>query len=44
MIFTLKPGEVSGPVIQRNGFYVFRVDELTVQSYDAVKDSIYTGA
>jgi parvulin-like peptidyl-prolyl isomerase len=42
VIFSLKQGEVSGPVAQRNGFYLFRVDAYTVQSYESVKDSIFT--
>jgi parvulin-like peptidyl-prolyl isomerase len=42
VIFTLKQGEVSGPVAQRNGFYIFRIDAFTVQSFDEVKDSIFT--
>jgi parvulin-like peptidyl-prolyl isomerase len=42
VIFSLKQGEVSGPVAQRNGFYIFRIDAFTVQSYESVKDSIFT--
>ena len=40
-IFAMKPGEVSEPVRQPNGFYVFRLEELKVQSYDEVKDAIF---
>ena len=40
VIFSLKPGEVGGPVRQPNGFYLFRIDELSKQSFDEVRDSI----
>jgi parvulin-like peptidyl-prolyl isomerase len=40
-IFALKPGEISDPVRQPNGFYVFRLEEMKVQSYDEVKDNIF---
>lgn len=39
-IFSLKPGEVAGPVRQPNGFYLFRVEEVTVQSLDEVRVSL----
>jgi len=42
VIFALKPGEVSAPVRQPNGFYLFRVEQLTEEPYDKVKDSIFT--
>jgi peptidyl-prolyl cis-trans isomerase C len=42
VIFSLKAGEVSGPVRQQNGFYLFRVDETLLEDYAAVKDSIFT--
>jgi parvulin-like peptidyl-prolyl isomerase len=42
VIFSMKAGEVSGPVLQKNGFYLFRIDELKFEDYDAVKDSIFT--
>ncbi len=41
VIFALKAGEISDPVRQPNGFYVFRVTEIGAQPYDAVKDDIY---
>jgi peptidyl-prolyl cis-trans isomerase C len=41
VVFSLKAGELSGPVEQKNGFYLFRVDELKQEDYAAVKDSIY---
>lgn len=40
-IFGLKPGEVSEPVRQPNGFYVFRLEEMKVQAYDEVRDAIF---
>jgi parvulin-like peptidyl-prolyl isomerase len=40
-IFGLKPGQVSDPVKQPNGFYIFRLEEVGVQSYDEVKDAIF---
>jgi parvulin-like peptidyl-prolyl isomerase len=40
-VFSLKAGEVSGLIPQRNGFYIFRVDSITSQPYESVKDSIY---
>lgn len=42
VIFSLKTGEVSGPVLQRNGYYLFRIDAFTVEDYAAVKDNIYS--
>jgi peptidyl-prolyl cis-trans isomerase C len=42
VIFSLKEGETSGPVAQRNGFYLFRVDAFTSESYEAVRDTIFT--
>lgn len=41
VIFSLKVGELSGLIPQRNGFYLFRLDALNFQSYESVKDSIY---
>jgi len=40
VIFSLKAGEVGGPVRQPNGFYLFRVEELSTQSLDEVRASI----
>ncbi len=42
VVFTLKQGEVSSPVKQRNGFYLFRAEEVGVRPYAEVKDDIYT--
>ncbi len=36
-IFALKTGEVSDPVKQPNGFYIFKVAEYTAQPFDEVK-------
>ncbi|MBM3761929.1 MAG: hypothetical protein FJW36_16980 [Acidobacteria bacterium] len=36
-IFSLKVGEYSDPVKQPNGFYIFKVSELTAQPLDEVK-------
>jgi peptidyl-prolyl cis-trans isomerase C len=42
VVFSLKAGEISGPVEQKNGFYLFRIDEVKQEDYAAVKDSIYS--
>ncbi len=42
VVFGLKAGEVSDPVKQRNGFYLFRAEEVGVRPYAEVKDDIYT--
>ncbi len=42
IIFALKPGEVSEPVLQQNGFYLFRADTVGLRPYADVKDEIYT--
>ena len=39
-IFSLKPGGISEPVRQANGFYIFKVDELTTQPYSEVSAQI----
>jgi peptidyl-prolyl cis-trans isomerase C len=39
-IFSLKPGEISEPVRQANGFYLFRLEEIGVQSFEQAKDEI----
>lgn len=41
-VFALKPGEVSEPVKQPNGYYLFRLEDLTSKPYAEVKDDIYT--
>ncbi len=40
-IFALKAGEVSEPQRQGGGFWIFRLEEFTTQTYDQVKDDIY---
>ena len=42
VIFSLKAGEVSPPVRQPNGFYLFRVEELTVEPFEQVRQNLYT--
>lgn len=39
-IFALKPGEVSDPIRQANGFYILKVDERTTQSFKDVQPQI----
>jgi peptidyl-prolyl cis-trans isomerase C len=39
-IFSMKPGQVSDPIRQPNGFYLFRLEELTQQKFDEVKEAI----
>jgi peptidyl-prolyl cis-trans isomerase C len=41
-IFATKPGEITDPVRQPNGFYVFRVDEIAPQSFEQVQNNIIT--
>jgi peptidyl-prolyl cis-trans isomerase C len=40
VIFALKQGQVSKPVRQPNGYYIFRVEEIGVEPLDKVKDQI----
>lgn len=40
-IFQLKPGEVSEPLRQPNGFYIFRLEGLAPQPFEEVKDNIF---
>ena len=42
IIFAMKAGEISQPVIQQNGYYLFRADTVGLRSYADVKDDIYT--
>jgi len=39
-IFALKAGEVSAPVKQPNGFYLFRAEEITTQPFAEVQEEI----
>jgi peptidyl-prolyl cis-trans isomerase C len=40
-IFNLKEGEVSDPVRQPNGFYVFRAEKVDVRAFADVRDDIF---
>jgi peptidyl-prolyl cis-trans isomerase C len=40
VIFSMKKGDISDPVRQPNGFYIFRLEDLIAGSYDEVKDGI----
>jgi parvulin-like peptidyl-prolyl isomerase len=37
-----KPGTIAGPIRLGNGFYIFRVEESNVETYDQVKDRIFS--
>jgi peptidyl-prolyl cis-trans isomerase C len=39
-IFALKQGQVSKPVRQPNGYYIFRAEEIGIEPFDKVKDQI----
>lgn len=41
-IFKLKPGEVTEPVGQSNGYYVFRAEEISYRPLQDVRDEIFT--
>jgi peptidyl-prolyl cis-trans isomerase C len=41
-VFALKQGEISDPVRQPNGFYVFRAEEVTYRALSQVRDEIYS--
>jgi parvulin-like peptidyl-prolyl isomerase len=40
-VFALKEGEVSEPVRQANGFYIFRADKVSLLQLSEVRDEIY---
>lgn len=40
-VFALKPGQVSAPVKQANGYYLFRLDEYRVQPLAEVREKLY---
>ena len=40
-VFKLKLGEVSDPVRQPNGFYLFKAQEITAKPFSEVRDQIY---
>jgi len=41
-VFVLKTGEISDPVRQPNGFYIFRAEAISAKPYEEVKDQIFT--
>jgi len=41
-VFSLKPGEVSEPVRQPNGFYLLRAEEVRYRPLSQVRDEIFT--
>ena len=40
-VFALKQGEVSDPIKQANGFYIFKLEEMVLPPYEQVRDDIY---
>jgi peptidyl-prolyl cis-trans isomerase C len=40
-VFALKPGDVSEPLKQPNGYYLLRAEEVTVRPLSEVRDEIY---
>jgi peptidyl-prolyl cis-trans isomerase C len=40
-IFALKAGQVSDPLRQAGGFWIFRMGEFVTPAYDEVKDEVY---
>jgi peptidyl-prolyl cis-trans isomerase C len=40
-VFKLKQGEVSEPVRQPNGYYLFKAQEIAAKSFSEVRDQIY---
>lgn len=41
-VFSLRPGDISEPVRQPNGYYVFRLVELTPQAFPEVQQALLT--
>jgi peptidyl-prolyl cis-trans isomerase C len=41
-IFKLNRGEISDPVAQPNGYYIFRAEEISFRPYEDVRDDIFT--
>lgn len=42
VVFGLKAGDVSDPVRQPNGFYIFRVEAVSEKPFSEVRDQIYS--
>ncbi len=42
VIFGLKPGDVSEPVRQPNGYYIFRGESVSAKPFTEVRDQIFT--
>jgi parvulin-like peptidyl-prolyl isomerase len=40
-VFGLKPGDISDPVRQPNGYYVFRLSEFSAQPFAEVQESLF---
>jgi len=40
-VFVLKPGEITDPVRQPNGFYIFKASEVSYRPLSEVRDEIY---
>jgi peptidyl-prolyl cis-trans isomerase C len=40
-VFSAKPGQVTDPIRQPNGYYLFRVEDVSVRPYSEVRDEIY---
>ena len=40
-VFAAKKGEITDPVRLANGFYIFRIEDSGVQSYEQVRDKVY---
>jgi parvulin-like peptidyl-prolyl isomerase len=42
VVLTLKPGEVSEPIRQPNGIYLFRAEAVTYKPFDQASEEIFT--
>jgi peptidyl-prolyl cis-trans isomerase C len=40
-VFALKPGEISAPLRQANGFYLIRLEQLKLQSFQEIQPEAY---
>lgn len=41
VIFALKPGEVSDPILQGNGYYIFRLEKFVEPEYSTIRSDIF---